>query len=218
MQDARIGLVAPAVPAVPAGLRAAIVTLWDGEAAFACAVMHWCDHAERLAHVFRQYLGARTDIAAVLTTSRGDDVLKSDCPKLQIIRPDGALVAAVKRFSTIGCKGRWAGGLQALSHSHSHRPTHSLARLLTRLLLRSAEHVQVARVRPGPVSADHLRRSRRGAASTRAVTTRRWRAVAQHIPCRSPSEPNSAGSVGQRHGVSLQWRPVDASVAFDGAV
>ena len=137
----RMGLVTPAVPAVPAGLRAAIVTLWDGEAAFACAVMHWCDHAERLAHVFRQYLGARTDIAAVLTTSRGDDVLKSDCPQLQIIRPDAALVAAVKRFSTVGCKGRWAGGLQALSHSHSltdpltrslaHSPAPSFCRTCT---------------------------------------------------------------------------------------
>ena len=206
-----------AAPAVAAGIRAAIVTLWDGEAAFACAVMHWCDHAKRLTHVFRQYLGARTDIAAVLTTSKGDDVLESDCPQLQIMRPDAALVAAVKRFSTIGCKGRWAGGLQELSHSLTS-PTPPLTLSLTRLLHRFAEHVQVARVRSGSVSADHLRRSRRGATSTRAITARCWRAVAQHAPCRSSSEPYSTGYVGQGHGVSLQRWPVDSSVAFDGAV
>lgn len=101
-----------APPAVPAGLRAAIVTLWDGDASFACAVMHWCDHAQRLADVFRAHLGIRTDLVTVLTTSRGDDVVKSDCPQLQVVRPDAALLDAVKRFATIGCKkGSWAGGL-----------------------------------------------------------------------------------------------------------
>lgn len=101
-----------AAAAVPPGLRAAIVTLWDGEPAFACALMHWCDHAQRLAWVFRQYLSVDTEMAAVLTTDRGDDVVRSDCPQLQVIRPDAALLTAVHRFATIGCRGRWAGGLQ----------------------------------------------------------------------------------------------------------
>ena len=101
-----------APPALPSGLRAAVVTLWDGEAAFACAVMHWCDHAQRLADVFRHHLSITTDLVTVLTTSRGDDVVRSDCPQLQVIRPDSLLRNAVKRFATIGCRGRWAGGLQ----------------------------------------------------------------------------------------------------------
>lgn len=93
-------------------MRAAIVTLWDGEPAFACAVMHWCDHALRLGRLLEEYLGAHMELNIVLTSSKGDDVIASDCPELKVLRPDAVLFAAVQRFATIGCRDRWAGGLQ----------------------------------------------------------------------------------------------------------
>ena len=101
-----------ATPPLPDGLRVGIVTLWDGEPSFACAIMHWCDHALRLAQVFGQYLKATADLSIILTTNKGDGVLASDCPRMTVLRPDAALKAAVSRFSKIGCKESWAGGLQ----------------------------------------------------------------------------------------------------------
>lgn len=48
--------------------RIAIATLWDGVPDYACAVLHYCQHAQRLADVFTRDLGAqRADLLMMLT-------------------------------------------------------------------------------------------------------------------------------------------------------
>ena len=64
---ARVG----AVTAHRAMLRShsiAIATLWDGVPDYACAVMHFCQHAQRLSDVFVKQLGAKSaDLLVMLT-------------------------------------------------------------------------------------------------------------------------------------------------------
>jgi hypothetical protein len=56
------------MPASMASQRIAIATLWDGVPDYACAVMHYCQHAQRLADVFVHKLGVRsTDLLMMLT-------------------------------------------------------------------------------------------------------------------------------------------------------
>ena len=51
-----------------AGKRVALATLWDGVPDYACAVMHYCQHAQRLADVFVKGLGADSaDLLMMLT-------------------------------------------------------------------------------------------------------------------------------------------------------
>ena len=116
-------------PPLPADLRVAIVTLWDGGPAFACSIMHWCDHAQRLADVFASHLRARTDLLLIrspdasqfectraqeraLRCSDPRSTVESDCPQMRVLEPDAALVAAVQRFGQIGCRDQFKGGLQ----------------------------------------------------------------------------------------------------------
>ena len=48
--------------------KVAIATLWDGVPDYACAVLHYCQHAQRLADVFVHGLGvASTDLLMMLT-------------------------------------------------------------------------------------------------------------------------------------------------------
>ena len=62
------------------GRKVAIATLWDGVPDYACAVMHYCQHAQRLADVFTHGLGATAaDLLLMLTDDHMYEAQKKTC-------------------------------------------------------------------------------------------------------------------------------------------
>lgn len=60
--------------------RVAIATLWDGVPDYACAVLHFCQHAQRLADVFTKGLGvASADLLMMLTSDHMYEAKKKNC-------------------------------------------------------------------------------------------------------------------------------------------
>ena len=60
--------------------RVAIATLWDGVPDYACAVLHFCQHAQRLADVFVRGLGAQSaDLLLMLTDDHLYEAHKHGC-------------------------------------------------------------------------------------------------------------------------------------------
>lgn len=60
--------------------KIAIATLWDGVPDYACAVMHYCQHAQRLADVFVNGLGAASaDLLLMLTSDHMYEAKKGNC-------------------------------------------------------------------------------------------------------------------------------------------
>ena len=85
--------------------RVAIATLWDGVPDYACAVLHFCQHAQRLADIFTQGLGvASADLLMMLTDDhmyentekcRCKRQNKKFCPQCPgLLATDGAFASA----------------------------------------------------------------------------------------------------------------------------
>ena len=60
--------------------KVAIATLWDGVPDYACAVLHYCQHAQRLADVFTHGLGAQSaDLLMMLTNDHMYEAKRKNC-------------------------------------------------------------------------------------------------------------------------------------------
>ena len=73
-----------------AGFRLAIVTMWDGSPTYACAVLHWCQHAQRLAESLGA-VGAQTDLFMIMSNNRSQiarQTIAEDCPNIHVVQPD----------------------------------------------------------------------------------------------------------------------------------
>jgi len=112
--------IAPEVFARRSLQRVAVATLWDSSPSYSCAVMHWCQHAQRFADLLVRDVGvASAELVMLLThdhapsrTSSAEQqreqalaTLRTDCPQLRVARVDERLVRAVDSYvARGGCK------------------------------------------------------------------------------------------------------------------
>lgn len=108
-------------------LSVAIVTLWDGSHAYACSLLHWCQHAQRLADTLRSISTRPAELMLLLTSADTSDFahgqINSDCPQLRIVTPPAALAYAVSAFAKVGCQHRRSCFTRTSHHSTTHMCT-----------------------------------------------------------------------------------------------
>ena len=104
----------------PTSASVALVTMYDASPAFACSVIHWCQHALRFANVLRkastaQSLQLSVHLLVVVScrekyVERAQRTLAQDCPEARMIRPEPELRAAAYRLKSLGtCQDRAFG-------------------------------------------------------------------------------------------------------------
>ena len=162
---------ASALPMALAGFRLAIVTMWDGSPTYACAVLHWCQHAQRLA----ESLGA---VGAQNRSQIARQTIAEDCPNIHVVQPDAELVAAVDIFARIAGCNHAGSCLARLTSGHAHSSC-SMHRVMFKLWALSLhEHAAV-------LFADLDVQIMRPEAS-RALTARAWSRHWQRMRAQNP--------------------------------
>ena len=96
------------------GISLAITTIWDGSRQYSCAVLHWCEHAQRLQGALKSAGMARTQLMMLSTASHHENAassdrlirqtVKEDCPMMRVVHPPPRLKRAVSDFARFGCQ------------------------------------------------------------------------------------------------------------------